>query len=410
MSDIIKDPAIISALQELGRGVKSEKELSALTQDLLKITVEASLNAELDEHLGYPKYAPEGYGSGNNRNGYGRKKLKSQHGVIEIDTPRDRNGTFEPQFVAKHQTRFSHFDDQILALYAKGMTTREIIDTFRELYGADISPSLVSKVTDAVLDQVIQWQSRPLDTLYPILYLDCLVVKIRQDKRVINKAVYLALGVNLEGKKELLGLWLSENEGAKFWLSVLTELKNRGVKDVFIACVDGLTGFPEAIAAVFPKTQVQLCIVHLVRNSLRFVSWKDRKAVAQGLKRIYQSITVTEAEQELAAFAEQWDRQYPSISRSWRSHWTNVIAFFDYPDEIRKIIYTTNAIESINSVIRKATDQRKLFPHDDSALKVIYLAVENASKKWSMPLKDWKPAINQFMIMFPERMPHLKLI
>jgi putative transposase len=410
MSDIIKDPAIISALQELARGVKSEKELSALTQDLLKITVEASLNAELDEHLGYPKYALEGYGSGNNRNGYGRKKLKSRHGVIEIETPRDRNGTFEPQIVAKHQTRFSHFDDQILALYAKGMTTREIVDTFRELYGADISPALVSKVTDAVLDQVIQWQSRPLDTLYPILYLDCLVVKIRQDKRVINKAVYLALGVNLEGKKELLGLWLSENEGAKFWLSVLTELKSRGVRDVFIACVDGLTGFPEAIAAVFPKTQVQLCIVHLVRNSLRFVAWKDRKAVAQGLKKIYQSITVTEAEQELAAFAEQWDRQYPSISRSWRSHWVHVIAFFDYPDEIRKVIYTSNAIESINSVIRKATDQRKLFPHDDSALKVIYLAIENASKKWSMPLRDWKPAINQFMIMFPERMPHLKLI
>lgn len=407
MSTIIKDPTLISALQDLARGVSSESDLAALTQDLLKITVEASLNAEMDTHLGYAKHSPAGYGTGNSRNGYGTKKLKSGHGVIEIDTPRDRNGTFEPQFVAKNQTRLSHFDDKILALYAKGMSTREIVETFRELYGADISPTLVSNVTDAVLDKVIEWQSRPLDALYPILYLDCIVVKIRQDKRVINKAVYLALGVTLTGQKELLGLWLSENEGAKFWLSVLTELKNRGVKDVFIACVDGLMGFPEAIAAVFPKTQVQLCIVHLVRNSLRFVSWKDRKAVAAGLKKIYQSITVPEAEQELAAFAAQWDGQYPSISRSWRSHWPHVIAFFDYPDEIRKIIYTTNAIESINSVIRKATDQRKLFPHDNAALKVIYLAIENAAKKWSMPLRDWKPAINRFMIMFPDRMSNI---
>jgi transposase-like protein len=406
MSDIIKDPTIISALQDLARGVKSERDLAALTQDLLKITVEASLNAEMDAHLGYTKHSPDGYGSVNSRNGYGTKKLKSGHGIIEIETPRDRNGSFEPQFVAKNQTRLTHFDDKILTLYAKGMSTRDIVETFRELYGADISPTLVSNVTEAVLGKVIEWQSRPLDALYPILYLDCIVVKIRQDKRVINKAVYLALGVNLEGKKELLGLWLSENEGAKFWLSVMTELKNRGVKDVLIACVDGLTGFPEAIAAAFPRTQVQLCIVHMVRNSLRFVSWKDRKQVAAGLKKIYQSVTVTEAEQELEAFAEQWDRQYPSISRSWRSHWANLIAFFDYPDEIRKIIYTTNAIESINSVIRKATDQRKLFPNDDAALKVIYLAIENAAKKWSMPLRDWKPAINQFMIMFPDRMPH----
>lgn len=406
MSDIIKDPTIISALQDLARGVKSERDLAALTQDLLKITVEASLNAEMDEHLGYAKHSPEGYGSGNSRNGYGTKKLKSGHGILEIETPRDRNGSFEPQFVAKNQTRLSHFDDKILTLYAKGMSTRDIVETFRELYGADISPTLVSNVTEAVLGKVLEWQSRPLDALYPILYLDCIVVKIRQDKRVINKAVYLALGVTLEGKKELLGLWLSENEGAKFWLSVLTELKNRGVKDVFIACVDGLTGFPDAIAAAFPRTQVQLCIVHMVRNSLRFVSWKDRKTVAAGLKKIYQSVTVTEAELELEAFAAQWDGQYPSISRSWRNHWTNLIAFFDYPDQIRKIIYTTNAIESINSVIRKATDQRKLFPNDDAAMKVIYLAIENASKKWSMPLRDWKPAINQFMIMFPDRMPN----
>jgi len=312
-------------------------------------------------------------------------------------------------FVAKNQTRLTQFDDQILLLYAKGMTTRDIVETFSELYGADISPGLVSQVTDAVLEKVVEWQTRPLDAVYPILYPDCIVVKIRQDKRVINKAVYVALGVNIHGHKELLGLWMSENEGAKFWMSVLTELKNRGVKDVFVACVDGLTGFPEAIATVFPKTQVQLCIVHMMRNSLAFVSWKDRKAVAAGLKAIYQSITVTEAEQELEAFARQWDKQYPSISASWRRHWLNLIAFFDYPDEIRKVIYTTNAIESLNSVIRKATERRKLFPTDQSAMKVVYLAIEQAAKKGSMPIRDWKPALNQFMILYEDRFPEIFL-
>lgn len=289
-------------------------------------------------------------------------------------------------------------------LYAKGMTTRDIVETFAELYGADISPALVSQVTDSVLEKIIEWQSRPLDAVYPILYLDCIVVKIRQDKRVINKAVYVALGVNIHGQKELLGLWISENEGAKFWLSVLTELKNRGVKDVFIACVDGLTGFPDAIGAVFPKTQVQLCIVHMMRNSLKFVSWKDRKAVASDLKAIYQSVTVTEAEQELERFAELWDKQYPSISASWRKHWVNLTAFFDYPDEIRKVIYTTNAIESLNSVIRKAVERRKLFPNNESAMKVVYLAINQAAKKWTMPIHNWKPALNQFMILYGERL------
>ncbi len=407
MSDLIKDPKLISAMQELGRGLKSPSDLAKLSRELLKITVEASLNAEMDSHIGYAKHSPDGYNSGNSRNGYSRKTLKGEHGAIEIETPRDRNGSFEPVFVAKNQTRLTKFDDQILLLYAKGMTTRDIVETFAELYGADISPTLVSQVTDAVLEKVIEWQTRPLDSVYPILYLDCIVVKIRQDKRVINKAVYVALGVNVHGHKELLGLWMSENEGAKFWLSVLTELKNRGVKDVFVACVDGLTGFPEAIATVFPKTQVQLCIVHMMRNSLAFVSWKDRKAVAAGLKTIYQSINVTEAEQELEAFSRQWDKQYPSISASWRRHWPNLIAFFDYPDEIRKVIYTTNAIESLNSVIRKATDRRKLFPSDHSAMKVVYLAIEQAAKKWSMPIQNWKPALNQFMMLYEDRLPDI---
>jgi putative transposase len=407
MSYLIKDPNLISAMQELGRGLKSPSDLAKLSRELLKITVEASLNAEMDSHIGYEKHSPDGYNTGNSRNGYNRKTLKGEHGSIAIETPRDRNGSFEPVFVAKNQTRLTKFDDRILRLVAKGMTTRDIVETFAELYGADISATLVSQVTDAVLEKVVEWQTRPLDTVYPILYLDCIVVKIRQDKRVINKAVYVALGVNVHGHKELLGLWMSENEGAKFWLSVLTELKNRGVKDVFVACVDGLTGFPEAIATVFPKTQVQLCIVHMMRHSLAFVSWKDRKAVAAGLKVIYQSITVTEAEQELEAFALQWDKQYPSISASWRRHWVNLIAFFDYPDEIRKVIYTTNAIESLNSVIRKATERRKLFPTDQSAMKVVYLAIEQAAKKWSMPIRDWKPALNQFMMLYEDRFPEI---
>lgn len=404
MSDLIKDPKIISALQSLAGGLKSPSDLAMLNKELLKITIEASLNAEMNAHLGYSKHSPEGYHTGNSRNGYNRKTLKGDHGAIEIATPRDRNGEFEPLFIAKNQTRLTKFDDQILLLYAKGMPTRDIVETFAEMYGADISPTLVSQVTDSVLAKVIEWQSRPLDKVYPILYLDCIVVKIRQDKRVINKAVYVALGVNIQGQKELLGLWISENEGAKFWLSVLTELKNRGVKDVFIACVDGLTGFPEAICTVFPKTQVQLCIVHMIRNSLKFVSWKDRKAVVAGLKNIYQSITITEAEQALESFAQLWDKQYPSISASWRNHWINLTVFFDYPDEIRKAIYTTNAIESLNSVIRKAVERRKLFPSNDSAMKVVYLAINQAAKKWTMPIHNWKPALNQFMILYGDRL------
>ena len=296
MSNIINDPALVSAIQDLARGIKSEADLSSLTRELLKITVEASLNAEMEAHLGYPKHSPTGHNSGNSRNGYGSKSLKGDHGVLEIETPRDRNGTFDPQFVRKNQTRLTHFDDKILTLYAKGMTTRDIVDTFEEMYGATISATQVSNITEAVMEKIIEWQARPLDEVYPIIYLDCIVVKIKQDKRVINKAVYVALGVNMQGHKELLGLWLlSKNEGAKpvlsgaegVWLSVLTELKNRGIKDVFVACVDGLTGFPDAIGAVFPQTQVQLCIVHRVLNSLRFVAWKDRKLIATDLKKIY---------------------------------------------------------------------------------------------------------------------------
>ena len=405
MSKTVIPEDIAALARKIGKEFKSEQDVADFSRLLKKMAVEAALGAEMEAHLGYEKHDARGRGTGNSRNGYSRKTLKGDHGEVEIETPRVRNGSFEPQLVRKGQTRLTQFDDQILALYAKGMSTRDIVATFQEMYGAEVSPALISRVTDAVLDRVQEWQSRPLDDVYPIVYLDCIVLKIRQDKRVINKAIYLALGINLEGHKELLGLWLAETEGAKFWLSVLTELQNRGLKDIFIAAVDGLTGFPDAINTVYPQTKIQLCIVHMVRNSLKFVSWKDRKVVAAGLRKIYQSLTVEEAEQELVAFAEIWDEKYPTISQSWHRHWPNLITLFDYPDDIRKVIYTTNAIESLNSVIRKAIQNRKVFPHDQAAMKVVYLAIHAAAKKWSMLIHNWKAALNRFMIEFPERMP-----
>jgi len=384
------------------KNIKTEADLNEFRQMLTKVTVETALNAELDDHLGYVRHDQSD--TENSRNGYTSKTLQTEDGQFEVDTPRDRSGSFEPQLVKKHQRRFTSMDDKILFLYAQGMTTREIVTTFKEMYDADVSASLISKVTDAVIEQVVEWQSRPLDAVYPIVYLDCIVIKIRQDKQVINKSVYLALGVNMDGHKELLGLWLSENEGAKFWLNVLTELQNRGVKDILIACVDGLKGFPDAINTAFPETQIQLCIVHMVRNSVKYVPWKDYKPVTADLKRIYQSVTEEEALQALDEFAERWDDKYPQISRTWQTHWQNLNTLFGYPEDIRKAIYTTNAIESLNSVIRKATKKRKLFPTDDSAMKVIYLAIREASKKWTMPIRNWKLALNRFMILFEERL------
>ena len=388
--------------KEAAKTIKTEADLNEFSQFFKKIAIEAALNAELDEHLGFSKH--EKVSTGNSRNGVSSKQLQTDDGPFELDTPRDRNGSFEPQLVKKNQRRFTSMDDKILWLYAQGLTTREIVASFKEWYGADVSPTLISRVTDAVLDTVIEWQSRPLDEIYPIVYLDCIVLKIRQDKRVINKSIYLALGVNMEGHKELLGLWISENEGAKFWLSVLTELKNRGVKDILIACVDGLKGFPDAINTVFPDTQIQLCIVHMVRNSLKLVPWTDYKSVTKDLKSIYRSATEDEARQALANFSEKWDSKYPQISRSWINHWENLNTLFRYPEEIRRAIYTTNAIESLNSVIRKAVKKRKLFPTDEAATKVVYLAIQEASKKWSMPIRNWKLALNHFLIEFDERL------
>jgi putative transposase len=394
--------------EELAKDVKTPDDLNQLSTFLTKLTVEAALKGEMNYHLGYDKSEASGHNSGNSRNGYSSKKLKGDHGEIDLQTPRDRNSTFEPQLIKKGQSRVTGMDDQILSLYARGMSTRDIVATFQEMYGAEISAGLVSQVTNTVLEKVVEWQSRPLDAVYPIVYLDCIVLKIRQDKRVINKAIYLVLGINIEGHKELLGMWVSENEGAKFWLSVLTDLQNRGVQHMLIACVDGLKGFPDAINSTFPNAKIQLCIVHMVRNSLKLVPWKDYKAVTADLKRIYQSITEQEASLELEHFAEKWDEKYPQISKSWRSHWENLITIFDYPADIRKVIYTTNAIESLNSVIRKSVKTRKIFPSDDAALKVIFLAVEAASKKWTMPIRNWKPALNRFMIEFEEQLaPHI---
>ena len=387
---------------EAAKGIKTQEDLADFQKILTKVTVEAALNAELDDHLGYEKN--QSSDNPNSRNGRSSKTVITDHGEVDIDTPRDRDGSFSPKLVKKQQTRFTSMDDRILSLYAKGLSTRDIVATFKEVYDADVSPSLISKVTDAVINQVIEWQSRPLEAVYPIVYLDCIVVKIRRGKQVINQAVYLALGVNLEGHKELLGMWISETEGAKFWLNVLTELKNRGVEHILIACVDGLKGFPDAISAAFPDAQIQLCIVHMVRNSLKYVPWKDYKAVTADLKQIYQSATEEEALAALEDFSERWDEKYPQISRSWKSHWENLNTLFNYPSDIRRAIYTTNAIESLNSVIRKAIKKRKLFPTEESARKVIYLAISEASRKWTMPIRNWKPALNHFIIEFEEQL------
>ncbi len=388
--------------EELAKGIKTQEDLSELSSQLLKMTIEAALGAEMENHLGYSKNVVSE--NTNNRNGYSKKQLKGDHGAVTIDIPRDRDSSFEPTLVKKGETRLTAMDDQILSLYAKGMSTRDIVDVFKEMYGADVSATLISKVTEAVLEQVSTWRSRPLDEIYSIVYLDGIVIKVRQDNQIVRKTMYIALGVNLEGKKECLGLWLSESESSKFWLSVLNDLNTRGVKDILIACVDGLKGFPDAINAVFPETDVQLCIVHMVRNSVKFVGYKERKEVVGDLKLIYQSTTEDEALQALTKFEEKWNSKFPSISKSWRNNWDNVATIFKYPKAIRKAIYTTNAIESLNSVIRKTTKNRKIFGNDNSAFKIIFLAIESASKKWTMPIRNWSQAMQQFIILHEERL------
>lgn len=391
-------------LDELLKGIKTQSDLAGpngLLKALTKALVERALEGELTHHLGYDKHDPAGYGNGNARNGKSRKTLKSEQGEVEIAIPRDRQGSFEPQLIRKHQTRWDGLDEKIIALYARGMTVRDIQAQLQEMYGVDVSPGLISEVTDGVLEEMKAWQSRPLENMYPVLYLDALMVKMRHEGRVENRAVFVALGVDEEGQKDVLGLWSSANEGAKFWLSVITDLKNRGLRDVYIVCTDGLKGFPQAIETVFPQAQVQTCIVHLIRASLNYVSWKERKTVAADLKPIYKAPTEQAAQDALDEFRAKWPK-HKVVADVWARNWERVIPFFQFPEEIRKIIYTTNAVESLHMSLRKVTKNRGSFPNEEAAFKLLYLALCNASKKWST-VQWWREAMRQFEIVYPGR-------
>lgn len=394
---------LIDELIKEYKGPESFWGESGLFGQLKKKIIERSLDAEMDAHLGYSKHDPKGHNSGNSRNGKGKKTIVVDSEAVDLEPPRDRNGTFEPQLIPKRQKYFQGFDEKILAMYARGMSVRDIQACLLDMYQVDVSEGLISQATEGIMEEVKVWQNRPLDAVYPMIFLDCIVVKSREEGKVCNRSVYLALGVNMEGQKELLGIWIAQSEGAKFWLGVITELKNRGVKDMFIACVDGLKGFPEAIESVFPDTQVQLCIVHMIRNSVKYVSWQDRKQICADLKTIYTSATEQQAEAALDEFGGKWDSKYPTISKLWRNNWERVIPFFDYPDDIRRVIYTTNAIESLNRSLRKVIKTKGAFPSDAAIVKIFYLALMNIAKKWTMPIHTWKAALSQFAIKFPGR-------
>lgn len=395
-----KEPRIPDALLDqllAGADPKTAFDPNGLLDDLKKALAERALNAEMDHHLATGEAA-------NSRNGYGRKSVVTDTGKIDLEIPRDRQSTFDPQLIAKYQRRFPGFDDKIISMYARGMSTREIVGHLRELYGVDVSPDLISAVTDAVLDEVAVWQGRPLEATYPLVFFDAIRVKIRDEGLVRNKAVHVALGVRVDGAKEILGLWLEQNEGAKFWLRVMNELRNRGVEDILIAVVDGLKGFPDAILAVFPETTVQTCIVHLLRLSLDFVSWKDRKALVAELKEIYQALDDKAGAAALDAFeAGEWGRKYPAIAQSWRRAWGEVVPFFAFPKTVRRLLYTTNAIEALNSKLRRAVRARGLFPTDEAALKLLFLVLNQTEKEWTMPAREWSLARAQFAILFGER-------
>ena len=396
-------------LDELLKDYKGPEDITGqdgLLKQLTKALIERAMEAEMTEHLGYEKHDQGKKTTKNRRNGKSPPKtLRTDQGPIEIEAPRDRDGDFEPAIVPKHQRDFKGFDDKILSMYARGMTTREIAGHLKEIYGTEVSPELISRATDSVKELLDDWRTRTLESFYPILFLDALVINAREDSKVVKKSIYMALAINMEGKKELLGLWIDQSEGAKFWLRILNELKNRGLQDVLVAAVDGLSGFPEAIAAVFPKTEVQLCIVHMVRNSLKFVPFKDRKAIAADLKKIYGAASEEAAVDELEAFSARWDSKYPMISRSWKTRWPELTPFFKFPPAIRKVIYTTNAIESLNFSVRKITKNRQSFPTADAAMKLIFMALQNIAQRWTMPIRDWGSALNQFAILYGDRVP-----
>lgn len=378
---------------------------NGLLQRLLGHMVEQMLEKEMDEHIGYEKHATGGNNSGNSRNGKNSKTVQTSYGPLDLDVPRDRNSEFEPQIVKKRQRNISSFDDKIISMYAKGMSTRDIQAHVQEIYGAEISPTAVSHITEKVLEVAKEWQARPLQKIYPITYFDAIHYKVRENGKVVTKAVYTCLGIDTEGKKEVLGLWIGESEGAKFWLRVFTELKNRGVQDIFIACVDGLKGMPEAIKAVFPDAEVQLCIIHMIRNSFKYVSSKNSKEFVGDLKLIYRAETEEKAEEGLRYLQEKWEKKYPLAVRPWINHWENIKPFFKFPEELRRIIYTTNAVESLHRQFRKVTKTRSLFPSDESLFKLLFLAVAGLSEKWTiMPIKGWKSALSQFSILYETRL------
>lgn len=399
-----KEELIDELLNEHGLDPQAILGKDGLLEQLTKSIVERALQGEMSHHLGYEKHSPDGNGSGNSRNGNSEKTLKTPRGKVKVKVPRDRKGDFEPQIIGKHQTRWDGLDDSIISMYARGMTTRDISAHLKEIYHVDVSADFISQVTNSVAQEVNDWQNRPLDSVYTIVYLDALVCKIRDEGQVRNKAVYLAIGVTIEGKKEVLGLWIQQTEGAKFWLAILSELKNRGVDDILIACVDGLKGFAEAIETVFPQTTVQLCIVHMVRNSMRFVSWKDRKVLARDLKQVYRAGSEKQAFANLETFERKWNTKYASVGKMWRRNWERLTPFLAYPPEVRRVIYTTNAIESLNSMLRKVTQNRGSFPSDEACAKIMYLALKNVAEKWNRPLQNWGGVVNQLMIMFEERM------
>lgn len=404
MTKNIKTEKLNAAIDML---IESDADLSTvlgkegLIKQLSKRILERALEAEMQGHLGYERYNRSDIE--NARNGSYQKNLITNNGQIELNVPRDRKGQFEPVIVKKKQSRIDGLDEKIISLYAKGMSISDIKIQLEELYGAEVSESLISRVTDEVIDEVKAWQSRALETVYPIVFFDCLVVKVRQDKRIINKSVYIALGIDLSGHKDILGLWISDNEGAKFWLNNLTEMKNRGLLDILIACTDNLTGMSEAISAVYPKCEHQLCIVHQIRNSLKFVSYKDRKKLAADLKPIYQAITEEEAQEALESFEAKWGKNYPQIAKSWYNNWDNLMIFLQYPEAIRRIIYTTNAIESLNNQLRKVTKNKRVFPSDESVFKTLYLTINYITAKWTMPIQNWNEAMAHFLIKFENR-------
>ncbi len=392
-------------VEALGKDCKTPAEASAKLKELFGGMLEKMLEAELDEHLGYEKHSTQGDGSGNSRNGYGRKTVKTEWGEAEITVPRDRNSTFEPQAVEKRQTRTDDIEHRILAMYAKGMSTRDIEDHLRDIYGIEASSSLISRITDKVMPLVTEWQNRPLDEVYPIVFLDGIVFKVRKDGRVVNKCLYSVLGINMEGHKDILGMWLSDNESASFWVTICNELKNRGVEDILIACRDNLSGFSQAIETAFPKTEQQLCVIHQIRNSTKYVSYKNIKQVMADLKLVYGAPTLDDAEYRLEEFREKWDKTYPQILRSWDANWAELSTYFKYPQEVRRLIYTTNAVEGFHRMLRKYTKTKTVYPTDDSVKKSVFLSIQEISKKWTVPIRDWGVIMGQLMIFFEGRLP-----